>query len=43
MEGRNAENYVPPFFLEKAGDNKVNIQIRKVMLETRNLVILCHH
>ena len=21
-EGRNAENYVPPLFFEKAGDNK---------------------
>ena len=23
-EGRNAENYVPPLFFEKAGDNKSN-------------------
>ena len=23
MEGRNAKNYVPPFFFEKAGDKNV--------------------
>ena len=26
-EGRNAENYVPPLFFEKAGDNKNYIYI----------------
>ena len=25
-EGRNAKNYVPPLFFEKAGDNKVHSQ-----------------
>ena len=27
-EGRNAENYVPPLFFEKAGDNNMSLVVR---------------
>ena len=38
-EGRKAENYVPPLFFEKAGDNKVSVEndvIRLFQKEVNN-------
>ena len=37
-EGRNAENYVPPLFFEKAGDNKISKSIDNESYQNNRIV-----